>query len=271
MKNLQNIVSYFLPKSLLNKLRKKHLFFEEGYPSWELAEKQCSGYDAKNILEKVLASTLKVKRGEASYERDSVIFDEINYSWPTLAGLMYAAAQNGGILNVLDFGGSLGSSYFQNRKFIQTLPNTRWNIIEQEHYVKAGQEHIQSEQIRFYPTIEACLLENKPNVILISSVLQYIQIPENTLSELSNTGAKILILDRTPMASIESHQLVIQHVPASIYLASYPMWIFSRQKLELALSNNWNLIARNTGLNERFTTSKNLEFSFEGMLLEARE
>jgi putative methyltransferase (TIGR04325 family) len=271
MKSIQKIASNFIPPILLKKLQKKRLSFEEGYPSWELASQQCSGYDAKNILEKVLASTLKVKKGEAAYERDSVLFNEIHYSWPTLAGLMHAAARNKGSLNVLDFGGSLGSSYFQNRKFLQDLPEVHWNIIEQKHYVHAGQEHIQDKQIRFYSTIEACLLENKPNVILISSVLQYIQIPEHTLSELSNAGAKILIIDRTPMASIESHQLVIQHVPASIYLASYPMWIFSRQKLELTLSNNWNIIARNTGLNERFTTSKNLEFSFEGMLLEDRQ
>ena len=73
---------------------------------------------AQDILDKVLAATLKVKQGQAVFERDSVLFDEIEYSWPLLAGLMWAAASNGGKLNVLDFGGALGSSYYQNRKFL---------------------------------------------------------------------------------------------------------------------------------------------------------
>ena len=39
-----------------------------------------SGYDSQLILDKVLTSTLKVKNGEAAYERDSVLFDEIQYA-----------------------------------------------------------------------------------------------------------------------------------------------------------------------------------------------
>ena len=45
---------------------------------------------------------MKVKKGEAVYERDSMIFDQIEYSWPVLFGLMWAAAQNSGYLKVLD-------------------------------------------------------------------------------------------------------------------------------------------------------------------------
>ncbi len=93
------------------------LRFEGDFATWEEASAQCAGYDAEDILAKVLAATLKVKSGEAACERDSVLFDDIEYAWPVLAGLMWAAARNGGKLNVLDFGGALGSSYFQNRKF----------------------------------------------------------------------------------------------------------------------------------------------------------
>ena len=45
-----------------------------------------------------------MKNGEAVYERDSVLFDEIQYSWGLLAGLQKAALENDGKLCVLDFG-----------------------------------------------------------------------------------------------------------------------------------------------------------------------
>jgi putative methyltransferase (TIGR04325 family) len=70
-----------------------------------------TGYDSEIILEKTRDALLKVKNGEAAYERDSVLFDEIQYAWPLLTSLMWVAAQAKGILNVLDFGGSLGTTY----------------------------------------------------------------------------------------------------------------------------------------------------------------
>ena len=59
------------------------------------------------ILGKVLEATLKVKNGEAVYERDLVLFDHIEFYWPVLSGLMWVAARNNGRLNVLDYGGTL--------------------------------------------------------------------------------------------------------------------------------------------------------------------
>lgn len=123
--------------------------FEGNYSTWEAAAAQCTGYDAAPILAKVLDATLRVKRGEAAYERDSVLFDEIEYTSPVTEALMWAAAQSGGRLDVLDFGGALGSSYFQNRAFLADLPQVRWSVVEQAHYVEAGREHIQDETLRF--------------------------------------------------------------------------------------------------------------------------
>ena len=97
--------------------------FEGSYSTWKEADALSNGYGNMDILEKVLSSTMKVKNGEAVYERDSVIFYQIEYSWPILTGLMWAAAQNCGCLKILDFDGSLGSSYFENRLFLNSLQN----------------------------------------------------------------------------------------------------------------------------------------------------
>ena len=243
--------------------------FEGDFATWEEANSHCTGYDAEEILAKVLASTLKVKHGEAAAERDSVLFDQIEYTWPVLAGLMWAAARSSGRLNVLDFGGALGSSYFQNRKFLQSLPDVRWNVVEQPHYVDAGRKHIQDAQLQFYKTVEECLSEHQPNVILLSSVLQYLESPADLVSELNKIGAVCLVVDRTPFTLQD--KLVVQKVPAAIYSASYPIWILSLPEFEKLLAKNWCLVAPNISPEGYARTTNDSEFSFQGMLLEARQ
>lgn len=235
MSVIKSLARDWLPPVVTRALRKVHgvgIRFEGEFSTWEEAAARCSGYDAEHILAKVLDTTLKVKRGEAAFERDSVLFDEIEYAWPVLAGLMWAAARNGGVLNVLDFGGALGSSYFQNRKFLQALPAVRWNVVEQAHYVQAGQEHIQDEYLRFYTTIDACLTENQPNVILLSSVLQYLPDPASVFQLLTAVRANTLILDRTCYANDGVKPIIkIQTVPSKIYAASYPCRFFNEHEL----------------------------------------
>jgi len=220
------------------------IFFDDDYITWEKAKVRCSGYDDKEILAKVLDATLKVKRGEAACERDSMLFDEMQYSWPVLAGLMWAATRNGGRLNVLDFGGALGSSYFQNRKFLQTLSEVHWNVVEQPNYVDAGQANIQNRHLRFYKTIKDCLDENQPQVILLSGVLQYLEQPEKLLEELTGLGIDNILIDRTSFTADGARKrLFVQHVPKSIYKASYPIWLFNESEfVKMVTSRGYELI-----------------------------
>ena len=81
------------------------------FSSWNEAKKASTGHGTEEIVTKVRDSTLKVKSGNAAYTRDSVAFDRIEYSWPLLAGLMWVASQSNNKLKLVDFGGSLGSTY----------------------------------------------------------------------------------------------------------------------------------------------------------------
>lgn len=242
--------------------------FEGDFNTWEQAIGQCTGYDNEDILTKVLDATLKVKSGLVAYERDSVLFDQIEYAWPLLAGLMWAAARSAGKLNVLDFGGSLGSTYFQNRKFLCQLPEVRWSVIEQEHYIKAGQDFIQDEHLRFYHSIEECLLENQPNVVLLSSVLQYLQFPFEIMNRISMIKTACLIIDRTPFSTRNKDIIMIQRVPKSIYPASYPMRVFSENKFMNLIANDWRLVADTPCPEGEVYSDMGFKFSFKGILLE---
>ncbi len=234
------------------------------YPDWTEAQKAGSGYDSEIILEKTRQALLKVKNGEAVHERDTVLFAEIDYAWPVLAGLMWVAARSGGQLNVLDFGGSLGSSYFQNRGFLSALPQVRWNIVEQARHVETGKRWFEDDRLRFYPDIAACVGETQPNVILLSSVLQYVEHPAAVVDQLTGLDCGCLIIDRTPFWPGDADRLSVQSVPPSIYPASYPSWIFSRQKFLGALPEDWRVVA---SFDDPDKLPGPVEFHYQGMIL----
>lgn len=218
------------------------IYLTGNYFSWADAMAASAGYDSEVILTRTKDALLKVKHGEAVYERDSVLFDEIQYAWPLLAGLMWIAAQSGGRLNVLDFGGSLGSTYFQNRKFLQKLAFVRWNIVEQPRQITVGKAEFEDEHLKFYANIEACLAETQPNVVLLSGVLQYLEHPVHLLRTLLTCPCSHLIVDRTPFWDEPSDRLCVQHAPEEIYAASYPSWIFSRSGFLSLFNDRWEII-----------------------------
>jgi putative methyltransferase (TIGR04325 family) len=194
----------FIPPIILkaiNKIRHSKYGWKGDYSSWEDAKLKSTGYDSEEILVKVRSSLLKVKNGEALYERDSVIFDEIQYSWPLLAGLMLAAAKNRGNLSVLDFGGSLGSTYFQNKKFLDQLNSISWNIVEQKNFVESGERDFENHRLHFYSDIETCIKNGTPDVLILSSVLQYIENPYQLLNKLLQYNFNFILIDRTPFYS----------------------------------------------------------------------
>ena len=241
--------------------------FEGDFATWEEAVAASTGYDDESILAKVTEATLKVKRGEAAYERDSVLFDHIQYSWPVLAALMWAAGRSGGRLSVLDFGGSLGTSYHQNRRFLNGLADVRWGVVEQAHYVAQGRKHIEDKHLQFFGTIEECAVDLRPNVIMLGSVLQYLPEPDTVLQDLACTPASVMIIDRTPFADTERDTISIQHVPRSIYRASYPCRILSRDRMRRVLLASWRVLETFSCPEGTRSTDAGLTFTFEGLIL----
>jgi putative methyltransferase (TIGR04325 family) len=269
-----NVMRNWCPYLVAQKFRRlvrrgASITFDGPFTSWQEAEQRSSGYDDSVILEKVLAASLKVKRGESVFERDSVLFDKVQYVWPVTAGLLWAAARESGRLSVLDFGGSLGSSYFQNHKFLGGLQSVRWSVVEQAHFVESGCEYIQDERLVFYPTIARCVAVEKPNVVLLSSVLQYLPNPYTVLDELVYSGAEVILVDRTSFHDGENDRVAIQNVGEAIYRASYPLWIFSKSSFMNYLSGSFELVTEWLSP-EGFVGFASGRFSFNGLILQRK-
>lgn len=242
-----NKLKRFVPPILSDYKRKifpsKYGWFGD-YSSWQEAKKECKGYEDEAIISKVKDAVLKVKNGEAVFERDSVIFDEIEYSWPTLAALNWIAAQHEGNLNIVDFGGSLGSTYFQNRRFLRLLKSVTWSVVEQEKFVEVGKLFFQNQELSFHLSIDDCFSENKPSAALFSGVLQYLEHPYQILSTTFNKGVAFVIVDLTGFTSNnEESKITIQKVNPIIYDATYPCWIFNKKEfVQYFLTNSYELI-----------------------------
>ena len=228
-----------------------------------------TGYDSAVILEKTRIALLKVKSGEAAYERDSVLFDKIQHSFPVLAGLLSAAQARDGRLCVVDFGGALGSSYFQCRGFLQVIRQLEWLVVEQPAHVTCGQENFTSEQLRFHPTVEDCLIVHQPNALLLSSVLQYVPDPYTLLESLLRHRIHHVIIDRTAFLHSDHERLTVQRVPNAIYPASYPAWFFSESQFQAAIiSAGYQMVADFPGSDDISPEGENAYF--KGFIYEWR-
>ena len=85
MAKIKEIIKILIPPIISILYRKigsnQSLKWSGRYAKWDDALMQCTGYENDSILEKCKISLLKVKNGEKAYERDSVVFDQIDYCW----------------------------------------------------------------------------------------------------------------------------------------------------------------------------------------------
>lgn len=213
------------------------------YADWGQAGADCGGYAQDEIFKKVAAATEQVLSGRALFERDSVLFHVPQYSWPLLAGLNFITTKDQNQrLCVLDFGGSLGSTYFQHRAMLGAS-QMDWRIVEQEHFVKWGQENIKEASLSFHKNLKSACNHGVPDVVLFSGVIQYLKDPWSFIQEAYEQGINYLLLDLTLAWDEGRHQICKQIVPDSIYKASYPVRCFDWQILLKELQPYYHKIA----------------------------
>jgi putative methyltransferase (TIGR04325 family) len=243
---LKGVAKSVIPPVVFDLLRRAKtpvISFSGDYESWEAAAKDAAGYDAKEILERVLASTRKVVNGEAQFERDSVAFDSIEYSWPLLACLLQIGLERES-LRVVDFGGALGGSLRQNWKFFSRLKiPISWNVVEQAHFVQAGRAEFTTEILNFHQTIEDAAVGGIDAAVFCSS-LCYVADPTKFLNDVKSAGAQYLLIDRLPIVTRGRHRIALQKVGEPIYKASYPVRFFDESVLINSVLSEWRLIER---------------------------
>jgi putative methyltransferase (TIGR04325 family) len=276
LKALKRLVKNWLPPVVLELYRRlsmQRIRFAGHYSSWQAAAAESTGYDVDTILARVSDAAEKVKSGEALYERDSVLFDKVEHTFPLLALLMRTSLEKQGKLTVLDFGGSLGSSYFQCKNFLPDVLDLHWCVVEQEKFVARGLEKFESDELHFFFSIEECLAKYKPDVILFASVLQYLENADQIIDVALASDAEYIVIDRTPFIELEDDWICVQHVPASIYEASYPCAMLSGERLKRHFENQCDLLADFGALGGEGCIEhgfQKIPFEYKGMIWQKR-
>ncbi len=230
--------------------------------SWDQAIEGSVGYSDPEITMRVDSATRTILAGNAAFERDGFIFTEPDIRWPVLAGLLGAHARDG-YLRVVDFGGALGSVYWQHRANLAGL-NVAWAVVEQESFVNCGRD-LPTNEVSFLTDLDLAMSTISPNVILFSSVLQYIADPFALLSKVIQETQATIIIDRTPISTSPTNIPVIQRVPAHIYTGSYPAWIISQPELDSRLALRGSPFVFD-GIEPSTRTDKGLLVNWQGRL-----
>lgn len=211
------------------------------YQNWEDAAGECAGYDDSAIISKVIDSIEKVKRGEAVWERDSYLFYQEKYVYQICAAIMRCAVKNrGGGVRVLDIGGSLGSAWFQNRKYLAGLVSMEYVVAEQDHFAEYGHENLEGESLKFIRSKDKWEDMKRFDIILMSASLQYIPQYEEIISRIRKAQPDYVILDRLLVS--DRRRFCMETVPETLYLSSYPVVIFDRSEVEHFFEPDYKLI-----------------------------
>lgn len=224
--------------------KKKQAFIFQGlFDNWTDASLNSTGYDTEEIIDKTLQSALRVKNGQALFERDTVLFDKPDYNWPVLSILFYLSSVDNYSLNLIDFGGSLGSTYFQHLPMLKHLKKIKWNIVEQTKVADLGNKYFKNQNLAFFDDLDRCYQKAKSPVIYISGTIQYLQNPYEFINKIIKIGFEHIIFDRTTFIYSQSDKIFIQKVFPSIYRASYPIWFFNYNKFIKPFSSHYKIMA----------------------------
>lgn len=256
----KDMVKAVLPPLLIDSVRRMRrggIRFDGEYSTWAEACAAAQGYDDAVILNRVREASLQVKRGEACFERDGMVFHEHQPVFPLLTALLDAAVANDGQLRVLDFGGALGGTYYQVRPYLQSLKKLEWCVVEQQHYVECGRREFQTDELRFFSSIEECVQSGRTHLALFSSVLQYLPDAQAILRRVIESGIDNIVIDRTPFSCASVTRLSVQRVPPALGGASYPLWLFGDKFLSDALNSTHHCMFEFLALDGRLGHGRN--------------
>lgn len=231
-----------------------YLLYDEKIPSirylgdyhhWDDAYAECCGYEDETIINTVSNAIQKVLNGEASWERDGYLFYEQKFVYRICAAILRCAVQNKNQgVRILDIGGSLGSTYFQNRDYISDVKNLEYIIAEQDHFTEYGHKNLENGVLKFIKSKNDLEDYGKFDIVLMSASLQYIPEYEEIISRIMSIKPRYIIFDRLLVS--DRMRICRETVPQEIYKSSYPINIFSEKQVEQFFLPSYKIIEKDT-------------------------
>lgn len=213
------------------------------YDNWNNAYNECDGYEDENIINTVTSAIQKVLNGDAVWERDGFLFHEEKYIYHICAVILKCALQkqNEGV-RILDIGGSLGSTYFQNRKYLTDVKKLEYVVAEQEHFADYGYKNLQDTVLKFIKSTDNWVDFGKFDIVLMSASLQYISDYKQIIAKIMEIRPHYIILDRIMVS--DRMRICRETVPENIYKGSYPIRIFSENEISHFFGTDYIMVEK---------------------------
>ncbi len=167
--------------------------FEQS-PSFELAQASASGFNDDRVP-RIVASKTQAMRNRLGRVVES------RQTAQNLAVLAYVAKDLSRQIDVVDFGGACGATFYQMDHLLPGLIRT-WKVVEVKEMIQECDHASASERLEFFESLEDAANIAKPDLVLAHGVLPYTPQPTETLKViLKSFRPAFLYLSRT--AAIE--------------------------------------------------------------------
>ncbi|MDB0022452.1 methyltransferase, TIGR04325 family [Flavobacteriaceae bacterium] len=195
--------------------------------SWDHALKNSHNYNQDKLVNNIFLSTQNVLKKKYKYESDGINFNNLNIDHNFLESLKKCIKTDNTIL--LDFGGSLGTTFFKYHDLISKNKLIEWFIIEQEKIFEKSKILNFPINLKFFKNIDE--IQVKPDIILLGSVLQYIEHHNKLLTKLISLKPNYVFIERTIFSINNLEPIYIQENYFNFKKTSYPVRAISLKLL----------------------------------------
>ncbi len=251
-----------IPFYMLYSKKENQICFRGDYKSWLEAISDCHGYQDQAILDTAVSAINKVLDGEALWERDGCLFYEQKFVYQICTTILRCAIQNKNQgVRILDIGGALGSTYFQNRKLLCDVNYLEYIVAEQKGVAEYGHKNLEDNILKFINSENSFENLGEIDIVLMSGSLQYIYPYEDIILKIKNVNPKYIILDRIFVGN--RMRICKESIPEYICVSSYPVLIFSESEIIKMFQPNFILT-------EKDNSSVDFKIYFEDEIVDSK-
>ena len=218
--------------------------YHHEYINWQSACNDSLGYDNDKTIKKHFKSVKNLISGNTLFTRDGIDFHSYQFNYYVSTYLLKSAIENNLKLNVLDFGGSFGTAFFNYNLFIKDLKSVSWNIVEQPKKVELGNSFFSNTKfknnLKFFTSIEHSNSFNKSNIFISCAVIQYVPKPYDIIRQILNSGIKYLIFERVSFIESKGEIISVQNNISSDGVL-FPCWFLNEDKFLNSFSSKYYL------------------------------
>lgn len=241
------------------------------YPDWEAAAQACrkTSLEGQRLAyERALGEVLD---GRALFERDSLLQHQPATCWPLMLALRDLQARGTPQPTVLDYGGGLGSVYFQHRPWWTSDRPVTWNVVELPEIAATGRRLVQDPQLQFFDSLDEAVRHRPPDLIVAAGIVSMVPRPEALLHALAALGAQWVFVDRVPVSQRQGQHLITrQVVPRSIYESESQFWFFDECRFLQILSSHWEIVGQSLSDCDDPVWVEGYHYQWRGYLLRPR-